>query len=133
MQSYVERGYNRFLKIVADGRKMSTAQVDSIGQGRVWLGSDALKIKLVDKLGTLDDAVKKAAELAKVKSYHAEVYQNASSWMDRFLPDEEKGSYLDSQLRKVLGDDLYTPVMELRRQQQRNRLQARLPFSLRIH
>ena len=133
MQSYVERGYNRFLKIVADGRKMSTAQVDSIGQGRVWLGSDALKIKLVDKLGTLDDAVKKAAELAKVKSYHAEVYQNASSWMDRFLPDEEKGSYLDSQLRKVLGDDLYAPVMELRRQQQRNRLQARLPFSLRIH
>ena len=78
MQSYVDRGYINFLDIVADGRKMKRDAVDSIAQGRVWLAKDALKIKLVDKLGSLDDAVKKAAELAKVKEYHAAAIPPAS-------------------------------------------------------
>ena len=67
MQTYIDRGYQNFLDIVSEGRGMKPAEVDSIGQGRVWLASDALKIKLVDKLGSLDDAVKKAAELAKLE------------------------------------------------------------------
>ena len=65
LQTYIDHGYQQFLNIVSEGRGMKSAEVDSIGQGRVWLASDALKIKLVDKLGSLDDAVKKAAELAK--------------------------------------------------------------------
>ena len=128
MQGYVDRGYITFLDIVADGRKMKRADVDSIAQGRVWLASDALKIKLIDKLGSLDDAVKKAAELAKLDEYHSKTYPNQGSWMDQFMPKEKKGTYLDEELRLMLGD-LYDPVMELRRNQQRNRLQARLPFS----
>jgi len=128
MQGYVDRGYITFLDIVADGRKMKRADVDSIAQGRVWLASDALKIKLIDKLGSLDDAVKKAAELAKLDEYHSKTYPNQGSWMDQFMPKEKKGTYLDEELRLMLGD-LYDPVMEMRRNQQRNRLQARLPFS----
>ena len=131
MQSYVDRGYVSFLDIVADGRKMKREEVDSIAQGRVWLASDALKIKLVDKLGSLDDAVKKAAELAKVDEYHTKAYPAPGSWMDQFFPQEDKGTYLDGELRLLLGD-LYEPVMEMRRNQERNRLQARLPFSTRI-
>ena len=131
MQGYVDRGYISFLDIVADGRKMKRDQVDSIAQGRVWLASDALKIKLVDQLGSLDDAVKKAAELAKVKEYHTTSYPGQGSWMDMFMPKEKKGTYLDEELKALLGD-LYEPVMEMRLNQQRNRLQARLPYTQRI-
>ena len=117
MQTYVDHGYQDFLSIVSEGRKMKPEQVDSIGQGRVWLASDALKIKLVDKLGSIDDAIKKAAELAKVDEYYAEAYPGKTSWMEQFMPKEKKGSYLDSQfqqeLKGLLGD-LYEPLMELR-------------------
>ena len=129
MQTYVSRGYDTFLSIVADGRKLSKEQVHEVAQGRVWLATDALPIKLVDKLGSLDDAIKKAAELAKIEGdYYASNYPGKSSWMDNLFPAEDKSSYLDSELRTFLGD-LYEPVMELRRDQQRNRLQARLPFN----
>ena len=70
LQGHVDRGYISFLNVVSEGRGMKPAQVDSIAQGRVWLATDAVKIKLVDKLGSLDDAVKKAAELAKVSDYY---------------------------------------------------------------
>ena len=131
MQGFVDRGYINFLNIVADGRKMKRADVDSIAQGRVWLASEALKIKLVDKLGSLDDAVKKAAELAKLEEYHTRTYPNQGSWIDQFMSKENKGTYLDGELRLLLGE-FYEPIMEMRRNQQRNRLQARLPFSVAI-
>ena len=117
MQTYVDRGYQSFLDIVSEGRKMKPEQVDSIAQGRVWLASDALKIKLVDQLGSLDDAVKKAAELAKLDEYHTTTYPSMGSWMDQFLPKENKGTYLDGQFQKELKamlGDLYEPLMELR-------------------
>ena len=117
MQTYINRGYQSFLNIVSEGRKMKPAEIDSIAQGRVWLATDALKIKLVDKLGSLDDAVKKAAELAKVDEYHTAAYPAKGSWMDQFLPKENKGSYLDSKFQqemKALLGDLYEPLIELR-------------------
>jgi len=117
MQTYINRGYQSFLNIVSEGRGMKPAEVDSIGQGRVWLATDALKIKLVDKLGSLDDAVKKAAELAKLDEYHTSTYPAQGSWMDQFLPKENKDTYLDSKFQeelKVLLGDLYEPLMELR-------------------
>lgn len=130
MQTYVDRGYENFLNIVAKGRGMSRDEVHEIAQGRVWLATDALPIRLVDKLGSLDDAVKMAAQLAKVDGeYHTATYPGQGSWMDRLFPDENNGTYLDSELRAVLGD-LYEPIIEMRLDQQRNRLQARLPFSV---
>ena len=130
MQTYVDRGYESFLNIVAKGRGMSRDEVHEIAQGRVWLATDALPIRLVDKLGSLDDAVKMAAQLAKVEEeYHTATYPGQGSWMDKLFPAEDKGTYLDSELRAVLGD-LYEPIIEMRLDQQRNRLQARLPFSV---
>ena len=130
MQTYVDRGYESFLKIVANGRKMSRDQVHEIAQGRVWLATDALPIKLVDKLGSIDDAVKKAAELAKVSEYHTKNYPEPVDWMTKLMDKtEKKGTYLDEELRAVLGD-LYEPFINARRDQQRNRLQTRLPFLL---
>ena len=117
LQTYIDRGYQSFLNIVSEGRGMKPAEVDSIAQGRVWLATDAIKIKLVDKLGSLDDAVKKAAELAKLDEYHTTTYPSLGSWMDQFMPKENKGSYLDSKFQqevKALLGDLYEPMMELR-------------------
>ena len=118
MQTYIDHGYQQFLDIVSEGRGMKPAEVDSIGQGRVWLATDAVKIKLVDKLGSLDDAVKKAAELAKLEEYHTASYPHEGSWMDQFLSkSDKKGSYLDSKLQnelKALLGDLYEPLMEMR-------------------
>lgn len=78
IQKQVERGYQTFLSRVSEGRNMSKEQVDSIGQGRVWLGSKALELGLVDELGGLDVAVKKAAKMASLKNY-AVIHQNKES------------------------------------------------------
>ena len=137
LQTYIDHGYQQFLDIVSEGRGMKPAEVDSIGQGRVWLASDALKIKLVDKLGSLDDAVKKAAELAKAKEYHTVAYPNEGSWFERFMPNEEnKGSYLDSRIQqefKALLGDLYEPLMEIRQTLKgSSRMQARMLDDVRV-
>ena len=136
LQTYINQGYQQFLDIVSEGRGMKPAEVDSIAQGRVWLASDAQKIKLVDKLGSLDDAVKKAAELAKVKEYHTAAYPNEGSWFERFMPKENKGSYLDSQLQKefkALLGDLYEPLMEIRQPMKgSSRIQARILDDVRM-
>ena len=136
LQTYINQGYQQFLDIVSEGRGMKPAEVDSIAQGRVWLASDAQKIKLVDKLGSLDDAVKKAAELAKVKEYHIAAYPNEGSWFERFMPKENKGSYLDSQLQKefkALLGDLYEPLMEIRQTMKgSSRIQARMLDDVRM-
>ena len=136
MQTYVDRGYQNFLNIVSEGRGMKPAQVDSIGQGRVWLATDAVKIKLVDQIGSLDDAVKKAAELAKAKEYHTKSYPGKGNWLDAFMPSEEKGSYLDSKLQdelKTFLGDLYEPLMEIRQTVKNGQtLQARMLEDVRV-
>ena len=137
LQTYIDHGYQQFLDIVSEGRGMKPAEVDSIGQGRVWLATDALKIKLVDKLGSLDDAVKKAAELAKLEEYHTTSYPNEGSWMDKILSkDENKGSYLDSKFQaelKALLGDLYEPLMEIRQSvKDGNTLQAKMLDDVRM-
>ena len=130
MQNYVDRGYETFLSIVADGRGMTRDEVHEIAQGRVWVATDALPIKLVDQLGSMDDAVKKAAELAGISGdYYTSTYPEKASWIDNLLKSasEDKGTYLDEQLHETLGV-LYEPVMQARKDAQRNRLQVRLPY-----
>ena len=131
LQGYVNRGYQLFRQRVADGRHQKTSDIEKIAQGRVWLGSDALKIKLVDQLGGLDDAVAKAASLAKLTDYHTKNYPAAPSWTDQFLASVGRKSYLDEQLRLTLGD-LYEPFMMLKSMNEREVLQARIPFVLNI-
>ena len=130
LQGYVDRGYETFLNIVAQGRNMKRDSVHEIAQGRVWLATDALPIHLVDKLGSLDDAVKKAAELAELTdNYYTASYPGQSSWIENLFPKDNKNTYLDSELRTLLGD-AYRPFMEVRMDQQRYPLQARWPYSV---
>ncbi len=130
LNAHVGRGYNLFLKRVADGRHMNVADVDSIAQGRVWLGNDALRIKLVDGLGGLDKAVAKAAGLAKLDEYHTVDYPNQPDWFDSFFATiTGKGNYLDEQLRQTLGE-YYAPFIYLKTINKQNAIQARLPYVL---
>jgi protease IV len=80
LQSQVDRGYQEFLDRVAEGRRETPQQIDAIGQGRVWAGADARRLGLVDRLGTMEDAVKAAAQLAKVTQYQMEFVQPHFSW-----------------------------------------------------
>ena len=129
LTAYVNRGYQLFRKRVADGRRMSVPQVEKIAQGHVWLGQDALINRLVDQLGGLSTAVTKAAQLAKVKEYHTTEYPAAPSILDQLFSSAPRGSYLDEQLRTTLGD-FYEPFALIRKLNQREAIQAELPFYL---
>ncbi|MHB8815183.1 MAG: signal peptide peptidase SppA [Steroidobacteraceae bacterium] len=85
LQSQVDRGYQQFLDRVASGRRETPQQIDAIGQGRVWAGADARRIGLVDRLGTLEDAVKAAAQFAKLTRYQVEFVQPHLGWTEQLL------------------------------------------------
>lgn len=132
LQASVNRGYSLFRQRVADGRHLPIESVEKIAQGRVWLATDALNIKLVDQLGGIDDAVKKAAELAKLKEYYTSDYPAAASWIDNLLNSmSSSGTYLDAQLRQTLGE-LYQPFTVLRSINKREAIQARIPYAISI-
>lgn len=130
MQQYVNRGYRLFISRVAAGRHMTPEQVDHIGQGRVWTGNQALKIKLVDKLGTLDDAIAVAAQRAKLKSYTVVDTPNKESWMDQLINSTIKRDYMEEKLQTALGE-YYAPlrfVSTLNGMKPQDCLQARMFF-----
>lgn len=132
LQASVNRGYSLFRQRVAEGRRLPVESVEKIAQGRVWLATDALNIKLVDQLGGIDDAVKKAAQLAKLKDYYTSDYPAAASWMDNLLNSmSSSGTYLDEQLRQTLGD-FYQPFTVLRSIDKREAIQACIPYAISI-
>ena len=133
LNAYIDRGYKLFRQRVADGRKQSTEAIEEIAQGHVWLGKDALGIKLVDQLGSIDDAVKKAAELAKLDQYFTSSYPGEVDVFDQIMNSmsDTGGNYLDAKMRATLGD-FYEPFMLIKNIDKQNAIQARLPFYLNI-
>ena len=130
---YIDRGYQLFRKRVADGRKQSVDAIEQVAQGRVWLGQDALKNKLVDELGGLEVAVAKAAQLAKLKEYHTASYPAQPDMFEQLLSNAtgSNGNYLDEAMRSYLGD-LYEPVRLMVDINNQDAIQARVPFVLNI-
>ena len=93
IQSMVERGYRDFLQRVADSRGMTTEEVDKVAQGRVWSGSDAYKLGLVDNLGDLDDAIAAAAKLAELdEDYVVSYIQQEEGFQDKFVRELMAGA-----------------------------------------
>lgn len=125
LQKYINRGYATFLQRVAEGRNMKTADVDKIAQGRVWLGKDALKIRLVDQLGSIDDAIAKAAKLAKMQDYSICSYPIAKDWTENLFSEGRGGSYLDEQMRLLLGE-YYEPFSIMHAIRSMSPVQARM-------
>jgi len=131
LDQYIGRGYELFRKRVADGRKQPVEKIEEVAQGRVWLANDALNIKLVDAIGSLDDAVKKAAKLAKLDEYHTASYPDKSDWLSNLMDMGSKGSYLDAEMRATLGE-YYEPLRFVKNLNKRNAIQARMPYYLDI-
>ena len=132
LQAHVNRGYALFLKRVADGRtaaghKMTPEAVDHIAQGRVWTGNQALKNGLVDKIGTLNDAILKAEQLAQTKNPAVVRYPTPKSWMESFSKEQQEDDYFERKMKLVLGD-YYEPLNFIQNVDRGNYLQARLFF-----
>ena len=128
LQNYVNDGYDLFLKRCADGRNMSVEEIDRIGQGRVWTGSKAKELGLVDEIGDLDKAIEIAVQRAGLKEYSVEAYPVASDFMTKLLEGEEK-DYMESTVRKMMGE-YYDCIRFVRNIQECDNIQARLPFEL---
>lgn len=131
LTKYIDRGYALFRKRVADGRKMTINQVEAVAQGHVFLGQEALKLKLVDELGGLDKAVSKAAHLAKLDDYHTASYPAPADFFEQLTGAVGGGNYLDEQMRSTMGQ-YYEPFMLLKTMNQQNMIQARMPYCLHI-
>ncbi|WP_297249839.1 signal peptide peptidase SppA [uncultured Prevotella sp.] len=131
LSSYISRGYSLFRQRVADGRHMSVDAVEKVAQGHVWVGQDALKIKLVDQLGGLDDAVAKAAKLAKLDEYYTASYPGKADWLDQFMSAMSSGSYIDNQMRAAMGE-YYSTFMLLKDINKQSAIQARIPYMVNI-
>jgi protease-4 len=129
LQNQVDHGYDEFTKAVADGRHKTQAYINSIGQGRVWTGEQAIKIGLVDRLGNINDAVACAAKKANLKSYKLVTYPEQKSFFDKV------GSNLNLQMKtramqSELGDN-YIYYQEIKSMTQMMRTpQARLPYDV---
>ena len=131
MQLSIEKIYNDFVSKVASGRKMAAGSVDSIGQGRVWSGTSALKIGLVDELGGLKDAIKGAASLAGIESYSIRELPVIEDPYTRIL-SQLGGEIRMNILKKELGESIkyYNMVQEIK---DLSGIQARLPYFIEIH
>ena len=132
LQDQVNHGYDDFTKAVANGRHKTQAYINSIGQGRVWTGSQALKLGLVDRLGNINDAIKSAAKKAGVKNYNLVSYPEQKSLLgnlgfgvnaqikDYFIKSELGDNFKYYQQLKGVTEMMRTP-------------QARLPYSIVIN
>ena len=129
----IEDIYKTFVERVANGRNMSFAQVDSIGQGRVWTGKEALENGLVDKLGNLDDAIKLAAELAEVIDYRTTDYPRyTKDFKDAFKPFSISTKAKENLLKEELGLENYNIYKSIKQFSELKGAQARLPFIIDI-
>ncbi len=129
----VEHIYGAFVSRVAQGRKMTPAQVDSLGQGRVWSGKDALRVGLVDKIGGLDAALAEAAKEGKIKKYrtvnfpeYKKSFNDALSGMLPFAKTKEE------MMKEELGAEGYELLQEVKKASAQKGMQARMPYTLNI-
>jgi protease-4 len=128
----VEHIYKTFVSHVAKGRKMTFAQVDSIGQGRVWSGSQALKIGLVDKIGGLDDAIKEAASIAKTKTYSTQNFPEFEDDLNGIFKNLPFAKSKESFIKEELGVETYRLMEQIKKVQTRKGIQAIMPFEIKI-
>ena len=130
----IEQTYQTFLERVASGRSMSIESVGAIAQGRVYLAPKALELGLIDEIGTLDDAINKAAELAAIDEFKLREYPRYKSDLERLLGDLPAASLsiISSKLPSVVSDYLIFWETVGSENHDYNRIQARLPFDLKI-
>jgi protease-4 len=130
LQTEVNRTYADFTKRVAEGRHLSPSYVDSIGQGRVWTGEQAIKLKLVDRLGHIDDAIAAAARKANLKEYRIVNYPEIKSGFMGLL-DNSEDKIQTYMVKKELGVS-YPYYQQLKVITNMKGLQARMPYEIKV-
>jgi protease IV len=136
-QENVDHIYDSFLGVVADGRKMSKEQVHAIAQGRVWTGVKAKEIGLVDRLGTLQDAIACAARMAGTSNYKIKEYPSSKEPLQQFIEqftgdkDDKSSSIKTTLMRQELGT-LYPYVEQIKSLQNLSGIQMRMPYTIEI-
>lgn len=131
-QEGVERVYNTFVQRVAAGRKMTFEQIDAIAQGRVWSGSEALKIGLVDKIGGMDAALEEASKLAKIKEYKTQnfpEYEKTFGEMFAGFPFAQTKEHL---IKEEIGEENYLILNELKKMSAQTGIQTKMSFNITI-
>ena len=126
--------YEQFKKRVADGRKKDVSFIDSIAQGRVWTGNDALQIGLIDRYGGLQQAVECAARMAKLTDYRLREFPQVKSFIERLFGSSSSGEMNAAALEKELGAEnvqIYKQLLDIRRMS--GSVQAKIPFEFFVH
>lgn len=131
IQIGVEKIYDDFITKVADGRGMTKEQIDAIGQGRVWVGLDALEIGLVDEIGGLNKAIDIAKGLAKVKNYKIENYPKRKDPFEQFF-EELSGDIETRMIKNKLGEN-YKYYQKMESIGKQSGIMARMPFDIDVH
>ena len=131
-QESVEHIYNTFVTRVANGRKMTFENVDAIAQGRVWSGEQALKIGLVDKIGGMDDALKAAAKLGKVKKYSTKNYPEFEKKFGEMFADLPFAKTRENMIKEEIGNENYMVLQKIKKFNNRKGAQTLMPFEIDI-
>ncbi len=131
----IENVYATFVTRVAVGRKMTFAQVDEIAQGRVWTGTEALELGLVDQLGGLETALKEAAKLAKIKKYKVQNLPEFDKDFMEFLNEANSLPFAKSKeayIKEEIGIEAYQTLQQIKKMSQQKGVQALMPYEIRI-
>lgn len=131
-QEGVEKIYSLFVNRVSTGRKMTFEQVDAIGQGRVWSGSDAIKIGLVDKIGGMDEAIKEAARLGKTTKYRTQNYPEYEKKFEDILARFGLAQSKESIIKEQLGNENYIILQRIKQLTNQKGVQARMNYDIKI-
>jgi protease-4 len=126
LQAHIERFYDVFLTRVSEGRGKTKAEIDAIGQGRVWTGNQALKLGLVDELGGIDVAIKAAAQLAEIEDYAINEYPAQKDFFMSLL-EESSESVSERMTIGLMGKELYSQKRMLQTWQNYDYRQAIMP------
>ncbi len=128
----IEQTYDTFLQRVSQGRGITVAEADSLGQGRVWSGVDAKRLGLVDELGTLEEAIAEAANLAGLETYGIKKFPKYKSGLERFLEDMSGAQTKQQLIEEEIGTETYTILKQIKSVMEQKGVQARMPFVLDI-
>ena len=128
-QRGVDTIYNLFKLRVAAGRKLTPVAVDSIAQGRVWTGTDALRIGLIDRVGTLEEAIASAASMANIESYTLRAYPEVKNFLERLMDNSDPNTTEMKMVEKYMGTNATNWFKEIRQiSKMANQTQMRMPF-----
>ena len=133
MQTVINRGYDLFTRRCAEGRGISQDSIKSIGEGRVWSGVHALQIGLVDSIGSLDDAVEKAALLAELEEYKTAYYPEPEDELTKLIKMLTGETVIEAWLQNRLGGERYATMKRIEQLTDKASVHARLPYDIMIH